>query len=243
MSRRARPRLVAALFACVLLAAAAADDAPYGPPRPHPWGRFGIGTWVERTIRTEIGAERQEGSLRMEMTAKDDKEITLKVDLTAGDGRQRQEIRKISAATPPLKPEGNEISSVSETIEIAGEKYACGVHEYKRTEGKMEVTMKIWVCPARPGYYLRSENTAVREGKTVKVVRRILKFDEKLKWGERELSCVLREEVQTGDGGESTKTVWECDEIPGGDARMEQVSRGKSGERRAFEVVKDFGKK
>lgn len=230
----------AVLTAFLLLTAACAEDAPLGPSRPHSWGRFGIGTWVEKTIRTESGSEQVEGVLRLEMTAKDAKEITLKVDMSTGDRRRPQELRKISAVTPPLTPEGEAGPTTTESLEIAGEKYECGVHEYKRTEGKMEVGMKIWVCPARPGYFLRSENTATRAGKTVKVVRRILKFDEKMKWGDRELLCVLREEAQTGDGGATTKTTWECDEVPGGEARSETVSHGKSGERRVFEVVRDF---
>ncbi len=232
------PLIVLLTFTTSVGAFAQQDE--FGSPRPHPWGKFAAGTWVEKVVHIEQGKEVVEGTLRMEMVEKTEQQATLKVDMSTKDSKRPTQMTKLDTAVASLRPEGEESLHAKETLDIGGQKYECEVREYKREEGKNNISMKIWFSSLKPGYYLRSESKAEREGKHVKVIRQILRFDEKVKVGNREIPCIVREEVQTGDGPNFTKTLWESEEVPGGEVRSEQVMKTNAGSRQIREIVTGF---
>ena len=230
-------------FLLTLASAASAQEEPFAALGEHEWGRFGLGSWVEKSLRREQGKEAFEGVLRLEMVEKNPQEITLKVEMEAGKERRPIELKKISAAARSLRPEGEEFSRTTEIIEIAGEKHECEVRGFRHTRDQSQVETRVWLCSNRPGIALRSETTATRETRQIRQVRRVLRYDEKVKWGDRELTCQVREEVRSGDGPNYTKTIWECLAIPGGELRSELVQKGKDGDVRVVELIRDYAAK
>jgi len=160
-------RLLAALVACALpLAAAAAEEE-------NPYKKVKVGDFATYKMTTKFAGASFEGSTTQTVTAKDDKEVTVKMTIKANGMEQAVE-QKIDLTKPydPAKtglPPGadvkvEKVKDGKEKIKAAGKDYECQWQTYKVTGKAMGVEIsadvKVWTSKDLPLQVVKMESTA-----------------------------------------------------------------------------------
>ncbi len=163
----------AALFAC-LTPFVVADDTPTKKDKPvekvvapeeNPYKKAKVGDWAEYKMTTSIGGLNLEGTVKNEVTAKTEKEATMKTTVMAGGQELPGQETKIDLTKPfdPSSttglPKGDEvkvekISDGKEKIKIGGKEYEC-TWEKSKVKGKangvdLDAEVKVWMCKSVP---------------------------------------------------------------------------------------------
>jgi len=132
--------MVIALAVCLAPLARAQDK------EENPFKKAKVGDWVEYKMTTMAGGFNIEAKTKMEVTAKDDKEVTVKTTASVGGMEGKSQEMKIDL-TKPYDPTqaGNLPKDAEAKIEKAGdgkEKIKVGGKDYDTTWQKMKVKAK-----------------------------------------------------------------------------------------------------
>jgi hypothetical protein len=162
-----RVRLCAALLVAVApLAARSADEE-------NPYKKVKVGDFATYKITTKFGGATIEGTSTQRVTAKDDKEVTIKVTIK-GNGLENSVEQKIDLTKPydPTKaglPPGADVKMEklkdgTEKVRAAGKEYDCKWETYKISGKAMGVELtgevKVWQSKDLPLQVVKMESTA-----------------------------------------------------------------------------------
>jgi hypothetical protein len=201
----------------------------------HPWADFGDASTVtmrETVKRPDIDAS---GNLVYRAVSSDvswtvvaavGEKTTFKIE---GGG---QESLLPYFITPPNWSRGTGERKGTEEITVGGVKRTCHVTmislDVDKDAGQVTTISK---CPDVPYWAVRRRVETLLKGKPNTFEEEVvLEVDQKVKIGDRELSCVLVQVTVDSVGGVKTvRKEWRSDEIPGGVARREsrQYVNGK----------------
>ena len=214
----------------------------------HPWAEFGNGSMVtlrETTRRPDIDAS---GKLVFKEVSND---VTWTVMQSAGEkatfkiegGGQESVIPYF--LTLPNWARGKGERKGSEDLVVGGVKRTCQVTtislDIDKDAGQVTTISK---SPDVPYWAVRWRVETLLKGRpNTSEEERVVDVDQKVKVGDRELSCVLVEAtVESLGGAKAVRREWRCDEVPGRVVRREgrQYLNGKEQESAAtqMEVVR-----
>jgi hypothetical protein len=137
-------RLMLAALAVVLLPALGLAQEK---KEENPFRNAKVGDWASYTMTTSTMGQKIEAAMKMEVTAKDDKNVTLKTSMTANGMQFPGQETKIDLTKPfdPLAMQGQMPKDVEAKVEKTGdgkEKIKVGGKEYDAAWTKAKVTAK-----------------------------------------------------------------------------------------------------
>ncbi len=132
----------------------------------NPFKKAAVGDWVSYKLTSEVLGQKTEAVVKMTVSAKDEKEATVKIVATA-DGKESPAQEQKFDLTKPFDPftagmpagadvKVKKIEDGKETITVGKTKYACKWQTVKLTakapgqDKDMESEVKIWLCPDAP---------------------------------------------------------------------------------------------
>jgi hypothetical protein len=167
----ARLALAALALAAFSLAATAADD--------HPYKNVKVGDYVTYKLTVKVGDFNLDGTTTQTVTAKSDKEVTVKVTAKVGGMDAPSQEQKIDLTKPydPTKganlPPGSDakvekLKEGKEKVKVGGKEYDCTWTTYKMTAKAMGVEfsgdIKVWAAKEVPMGTAKMEMTADIQG-------------------------------------------------------------------------------
>jgi hypothetical protein len=204
----------------------------------HPWSDFGDSSTVtmrETTKRPDIDAG---GNLVYKDTTN---EVTWTVVQSAGEKAtfkiqgSGQESLIPYFLTLPNWARGKGEKKGSEDLVVGGVKRSCRVTTISLDADK-DAGQVTTICksPDVPYWAVRWRVETLLKGRpNTSEEERVIDVDQKVKVGDRELSCVLVEStVESVGGAKTVRKEWRCDEVPGRVVRREarQYQNGKEQE-------------
>lgn len=188
----------------ILLATALVQDIKR---EDHPWARFNAGSWVElETKMSGGGFEMPAMSQKTTVKEVTDEFVVLAYEMSGTTTEQKLPLKGDATAKDEFVDKG------AETLTVAGKTFACQIKEW----AKDGTTVTSWTCADAPGGMVKSVTKSAGTEMTTQLDR----FDEKVKVGDREVTCWVWK--TTGPGSESE--LWRSKEVPGETVKMVTVS-------------------
>lgn len=146
-------------FLAAVLALAVVPFAAFGADEENPYKKVKVGDYATYKMAIKVAGTAIEGTMTQTVTAKDDKEVTVKLTNKINGMELPAQEQKIDLTKPydPTKasalPNGAEakiekLKSGDETVKVGGKEYKCKWETYKmnvKVMGQeMEMDMKVW---------------------------------------------------------------------------------------------------
>jgi len=134
----------------------------YCAEQENPYKKAKVGDWIEHKMSNDMGAMKMESSMRKEVTAISEKEVTLKMTTEAMGQKNTMEVKipldkpydpmNPGAENPDLKVE--KLGEGDETVTVGGKDYKAHWYSVKvtgKTQGmEMDTTSKVWISKDVP---------------------------------------------------------------------------------------------
>ncbi len=175
------------------------------------WSAFSQGDYVKFTVTTRWPAMgRSTKSVITETIRKISEDEVVVEESTEEDDRKPV----ISETKHRVElPSGNRTKKGTESLTVDGKKFPCTVWEI--------ADLRVWECPEAPGRVVRAELSFAN----YKVTCRLLKVSERVKVGNQELDCYVRE-ISDSRSDSSNSKEWRSPAVPGHLVRATSNSHG-----------------
>ena len=146
-------------FLAAMIALAVVPFAAFGADEENPYKKVKVGDYATYKMSMKIGGVAIDGTMTQTVSAKDDKEATVKISSKFNGMEIPAQEQKIDLTKPydPTKTSGlpggaeakiEKLKSGEEKVKVGGKEYSCKWETYKTTVKvmgqEMEMDMKVW---------------------------------------------------------------------------------------------------
>lgn len=230
-------------------------QVPSAPSNQRSWSNFEVGAWVKRRSECHPCMPTSSTSTVVRtLTAVTDREVVFQTQVTFRDRAMSssEERRQLDRQNLVTRGKGK---AVKEVLVIDGKAYACTVWRGGEGGDAQTRSHETWIHD-ETGLVLKSRSRSseeepinafgveLRRGADSWTHRlETVKVGEKMRIGQREVSCWVMEETSVSEKVHSRIKKWICTEVPGFVVRQEAFDRQNNMDTIRLEEVVDFGAK
>jgi hypothetical protein len=221
-----------ALLVCLALAIVGsfviAQDA--ATTAKHPWASFKEGSFVKmKTTMTMAGTDTVT-EMTQTLTKLDTEFAYLKTEVAGTANETKLPLKGVAG-------EAKVVDSGSEDITVEGK-----IQDTTTEANGTTTVTSSWVCKDAPGGVVKT-GTKTTGTMEMTSLTNLVKLSEKVKVGDKEVTCFVLETVSTTSYGKTTMKMWRSEEVPGFSVKMETKSEMSGTEMKSVMEVVEFAAK